>query len=240
VNWRSVERHGGVSEETPVDAAATLGGMTVGDALAKLLASVPSREPLAAIADEADSLLVDVDSQLERATMTRVYDVRELMPPATVPKAPPAAAAAANATNAAAGAMIAEIERRIAPRTWRPQGVRDGPRRRGSIRHLQGQLIVTQTQDVHYDLMRYLDAERMWRDRRVFARRTAALTGGVVAAVMLVRLLLVAIARRKARRAGLCRWCGYDLRASSDRCPECGSEFARPAAAATAAAAMAG
>jgi hypothetical protein len=239
VNWRSLDRFAGVNEQTPVNIA--VGGMTVRDALPKLLASVANSEPLGAYAND-DALFIDAGSQLGWNTMTRVYDVRDLLLHGD-PTAAALGAARWNtpAVNAAGAAVIAQIEQNVAPGTWRPQGPwgpHNTPRRRGSLQLLSGQLIVTQTPESQYDVVQYLNDLRVSRARWDFAQRAGILTGSCVGVVVLVGTILRLFRRRAARRAGLCRRCGYDLRASEGRCPECGTEFApRPAASAAPAAA---
>ena len=44
-------------------------------------------------------------------------------------------------------------------------------------------------------------------------------------AIMPTRLALIGYRERRRLRRGLCASCGYDLRASTGRCPECGEAF---------------
>ena len=56
---------------------------------------------------------------------------------------------------------------------------------------------------------------------RVWAAPAWLLT--VILAVLPAAWGLGAYRRRRRKRMGLCSVCGYDLRASPDRCPECGT-----------------
>ena len=51
------------------------------------------------------------------------------------------------------------------------------------------------------------------------------LVGGVV----VLGVVWASVVRRRRRRRGWCEGCGYDLRGSGERCPECGREVRRPA-----------
>src|SRR5205085_7220356 len=78
-------------------------------------------------------ITISTEEDLERDARTRVYDVRELLPPTAT--ATPAARAAA------VDQLVARLTRSVAPGKWREYGGSVG-----SIRELQGQLIVTQTE----------------------------------------------------------------------------------------------
>jgi len=65
----------------------------------------------------------------------------------------------------------------------------------------------------------------------VYQSRIVSIPHWVPILLLLVPMALLIVGRARARRAarvGLCRKCGYDLRASPDRCPECGTAVTAP------------
>jgi hypothetical protein len=82
-------------------------------------------------------------------------------------------------------------------------------------------LIAYQTQDEHRALGRYLESQERLPRVEAFAMRAVV---ALVATQLVLWLVLIPVRRKKRRaRQGLCARCGYDLRATPGRCPECGT-----------------
>jgi DMSO/TMAO reductase YedYZ heme-binding membrane subunit len=78
---------------------------------------------------------------------------------------------------------------------------------------------------VVWSMVLFLTAVAIWLPWQNQQGYTAALFVLVVLASAAYRVLLLWRTQRKRNRelAGLCLICGYDLRATPGRCPECGS-----------------
>jgi hypothetical protein len=216
VNWRALES-AGFKREAPVDEQ--LGGLPADDALERLLAAAAGGSNRIGFTVDDGVVTISTREDLAKNVNTRVYDLRDLLPPAN---AGPARAAAEAAL---ADAIQKEVDSASSPlpysRSFGDLTIQHQPR---PVRFLQGQAIVTQTPANQHDIVRLFERRRWHADLRTFARRVAPVIGAAVAAGLLQRLVVRWLRKRAVARVGLCPRCGYDLRATPARCPECGHE----------------
>lgn len=212
VNWRGLGPVG-INKDTHV--SIEVSGMPLGQALRALLAKVGAPKARLDCRVDEGVIVVSTHSDLARSASTRVYDVRDfaggfLRLPKTGPKPP--------LTPSDSARLIRQIQGSIDPDSWRANGGQAG-----AIKYLVGQLIITQTELNQRETPRLLHRLRQQRLILAVTLRAAILTVSSLGVVAALHLLARSRARRAIARAGLCRHCGYDLRASPQRCPECGT-----------------
>ena len=237
VDWRGLKA-AGVDLNAPVSVDA--GRRRVADAIADLLTQ-GGRGPAGPVelgysgsGGRAQIATADGFKHYE----TRGYVVRDLLPPppdaAPFPDTRPdwrkrADAAAAANYAAAKAALLADV-RASDPNGWRGNA---GFTAYGSSLRLRGcVLTVAQTPEVHERI-----AERLGDRRQINRVKAAGIRAVVLLAAFVSVVLLVgrSCRGRRRQRRGLCRRCGYDLRATPDRCPECGEVRTRGTATAVSA-----
>jgi hypothetical protein len=209
VNWKALEASG-----VPRNARVTVRVRDV--EFSKVLRAVLvgiSPAPVRPLGLSVDDhvIVISTKEDLDRDTTTAVYDVRNLLP-SPVTSSP-------STRTAAVDRLLARLTGSVAPQSWRESGGSTG-----SIRELQGQLIVTQTEANHAQVLWQIDRMRWWRRLTWLAGRTGAVVVPLLAVVALARGWQLQRRRRFAGlvAAGRCVRCGYDLRATPERCPECG------------------
>jgi hypothetical protein len=142
VNWRALEA-AGVKRETRVSILLTQ--MPLGNALQLLLDMAAGRRDKLGVAVDDGVITISTGDDLAKNTLTRVYDVRDIVSGADLPGGADREARVKALTRLLTGT--------VAPGTWRESG-KDGAV--GALRHLQGQLIITQTPENHEAIKRLL------------------------------------------------------------------------------------
>jgi beta-lactamase regulating signal transducer with metallopeptidase domain len=142
VNWRALKL-AKVKRELPV--TVDLSGLTLAEALQKLLTEVGGTHVRLGYTVDDGVVTISTVDDLARNTLTRVYDIRK--------------AIKGDGSREQDVAAVVRRIRGIDPLSWRDDDVvagaagPRGSRGTGAIRELQGQLIVTQTHDVHRRIM---------------------------------------------------------------------------------------
>ena len=72
-------------------------------------------------------------------------------------------------------------------------------------------------------------AEQVSGNTGIYDRQTLTMPWSLVVGVLAIAPMVSRLRRRKSSEGNFCRVCGYDLRATPQRCPECGAEAPKEA-----------
>ena len=144
VNWKAINS-GGIDEKMPV--SLSLKDVSAREALRQIIHAMTNRGVGYTVS--AGKIVVTTDQDLASYQVVRVYDIRDMLfQPATLPAASPGQQGGGGFGSGKTGSqqmdlvnnIIQTIEAVVAPDSWRESGGSIG-----SIRELNGQLIVNQT-----------------------------------------------------------------------------------------------